>query len=214
MEAHRKRSISAESQARAVSNVVPLAERGRELSDAVLVKATLEGSGWAKEVLFKRHLRPTYGFAFRLLGGSEDLQDIVQESLTIAFGSLASLRDPQLFSSWLGRVVINTVRRTLRRRRLLRRLGLRGSAHQEQDVSHLTAPSAPPDAALEIEMLYRVLRRLPDKHRIALVLRRVEALTLPEIAQQMGASEASVKRWLSKAEAAFETQILHERSSP
>jgi RNA polymerase sigma-70 factor (ECF subfamily) len=213
MEAHRKRSIPAESYARAVSNVVPLAERGRELSDAVLVRATLEGSEWAKEVLFKRHLRPTYGFAFRLMGGSEDLQDIVQESLTIAFGSLSSLRDPQLFSTWLGRVVINTVRRTLRRRRLLRRLGLRG-AGLEQDVSQLTAPSAPPDAALEIEMLYRVLRRLPDKHRIALVLRRVEALTLPEIAQQMGTSEATVKRWLSKAEAAFEAQILHERPSP
>ena len=79
--------------------------------------------------------------------------------------------------------------------------------NEEHDFSHLASSTAPPDAALEIEMLYRLLEKLPTKHRIALVLRRVEGLTVPDIAEQMGASEASIKRWLGKAEAAVQTAI-------
>jgi RNA polymerase sigma factor (sigma-70 family) len=63
-------------------------------------------------------------------------------------------------------------------------------------------------------MLYRVLQKLPPKLRIVLVLRRVEGLTVPDMAEQMGTSEASIKRWLRKAEAALHDGIYGERKVP
>ncbi len=56
-------------------------------------------------------------------------------------------------------------------------------------------------------MLDRALQRLPEKPRTALVLKRVEACSIPQIATQMRVSESSVKRWLAKAEARLAREL-------
>ncbi len=185
----------------------PISDPGEGVPDASLVVAARGGSAWAKEALFRRHFRFASNFAFRLMGGDEDLSDVVQEAMAAALESLPSLRDPSLFSSWLGRVVINTVRHTLRRRRLLQRIGLRSKTPAQFDA--LISPSAPPDVAFELRVIYQALQRLPERPRIALVLRRVEAYSIPEIASQMSASTSSVKRWLDQADVQLAKELRH-----
>ena len=81
------------------------------------------------------------------------------------------------------------------------RLGLRTS--QPIVIDELIAPAAPLEAMLALGAIYRILETLPAKTRIALVLRRVEGRQLDEVAQLMGASLASVKRWLAQADRAL-----------
>ena len=61
--------------------------------------------------------------------------------------------------------------------------------------------AAPPDIAAELRAVYALLESLPIEERIALVLRRVERLEIPEIAEQMSLSVSTVKRRLNAAEA-------------
>ena len=63
---------------------------------------------------------------------------------------------------------------------------------------------APPDVATELRAVYGLLEKLPVEERIALVLRRVERLEIPEIAEQMGLSVSTVKRRLNAAEERLE----------
>lgn len=168
-------------------------------TDAGLVAAALEGDAKAKETLFRRHVGMASGLCFRLLGRDGELEDIVQESFTVAFASLHKLDRPQAFAAWLSAIVTHTTVATIRRRRLLTRLGLlRGEPVQ---IETLVAPAAPPDVVAELAAVYRLVATLPPKERVVLVLRRVEELSMQEIVEQTGWSLAAVKRALVRAEA-------------
>ena len=171
-------------------------------TDAALVADALAGDGKAKEALFRRYVGMASGLSLRLLGRDAELEDIVQESFSIAFGALPRLERPQAFAGWLASIVTRTTIATIRRRRLLSRLGLLRS--EPVQLETLIAPTAPPDIAAELSAVYRLVAGLPLKERVVLVLRRIEELSLQEIVDQTGWSLAAVKRALVRAEGLLE----------
>jgi RNA polymerase sigma-70 factor (ECF subfamily) len=138
------------------------------------------------------------GLAFRLLGRDDDIDDLVQESFLSALRGLDRLTQPQAFSSWLGSIVVRNAHKLLRRRRMLTRLGLRKPALI--DLEHVVSPSAPPSVAAELRRVYRCLDQLEPQARVALVLHRVDGLSIPDVAAQMQLSVSTVKRRLKIAE--------------
>lgn len=167
-------------------------------TDESLVLAACAGEREAKAALFRRHVRSASDLAYRLLGRDDELEDVVQESFVAAFSSLSKLTDPRAFKGWLTAIVTRTTIATIRRRRLLARLGF---VHVERvQIENVLAPNAPPDVLAELEAVYRSLDSLPANERVVLVLRRVEQLPLEEIARTTGFSLATVKRRLARAE--------------
>lgn len=178
--------------------VVPLRPSRDVRSDEALVRATLSGARGSFEELYRRHARMATGMAHRLLGGGHEVDDVVQDAFVTALSKLDSLRDPQAFARWLGTIVVHAARRRLRRRSLKARLlpGLRESV----DLDALIGAATPPDVALELRALYGALDSLGPEVAIALVLRRVEGMTIPEMAEAMNLSPATVKRRLKTGE--------------
>lgn len=168
-------------------------------SDAALVLAARAGEEWAREALFRRYVRLALGLAYRLLPRDADLDDLVQDSFFAAFQRLDRLSNPQAFQAWLSSIVVRTAGKRLRRRKLQMRLGLLRS--EPIDVDQVVSRNAPPDVGAELRAVYGLLDQLSVEERIALVLRRVERLEIPEIAEQMKLSTSTVKRRLSAAEA-------------
>jgi RNA polymerase sigma-70 factor (ECF subfamily) len=167
-------------------------------SDAALVVAARAGEKWAQEALFRRHARMVNGLAYRLLGRDQELDDLVQTAFMAAFRDLGRLAEPQAFGSWLASIVVRTTHKLLRRRKMLTRLGLREPAHVELDT--LLGASLPGTVQRELREIYGVLDALPSEARIALVLHRVDGLSIPEIAERMTLSQSTVKRRLRLAE--------------
>lgn len=187
---------------------VPVADApggASEGTDADLVRRARGGDEAALEALFRRHLTATRGFAYRLLGQERDLEDLVQEAFLVALSDLAKLREPELFGAWLRGIVVRLARTRLRRRRLLRSLGLWSS----RDDAHLVAISqgAPPDIAAELRAVYAVIQRLPPDTRMALVLSRVEELSVGEVASALAVSLSTAKRLLTRAEYELEIEL-------
>jgi RNA polymerase sigma-70 factor (ECF subfamily) len=168
-------------------------------TDAALVLAARAGEEWAREALFRRYARLALALAYRILPYDADIDDLVQDSFLYAFERLNGLTNPQAFQAWLSSIVVRTAGKRLRRRKLQIRLGLRGS--EPVDVDQVVSRAAPPDVAVELRAVYALLETLPVEERIALVLRRVERLEIPEIAEHMGLSISTVKRRLNAAEA-------------
>ncbi|MCB9600794.1 MAG: sigma-70 family RNA polymerase sigma factor [Sandaracinus sp.] len=185
--------------------VVPLRRvPSPEVTDAELVERALGGEARAKEALYRRHVRMVTGMAHRLLGGNE-VDDLVQDAFVAAFERLEDLRNPQAFAKWIGMIVVHTARKRIRRRRLKRRFFLERSPEAILDAR--VAPDAPPDVATELRALYGLLESLPADVRIALVLRRVEGMTVPEIAESMSLSPATVKRRLQDGEVLLSARL-------
>jgi RNA polymerase sigma-70 factor (ECF subfamily) len=178
------------------TNVVPLHKDG-ELPDATLVLEAREGEGWAKEALFRRHVRRVMALSYRLMP-EEDPEDLAHDVFVHALARLKSLSNPAAFGGWINSVTVSLVKMRLRKKRWLRRIGFAKS--EELDPETLVSKDAPDTVRIEVLDLYRAAKRLPEEERVALILQRVEGLELDQIAEQMGLSLATVKRRIAKAE--------------
>ena len=169
-------------------------------SDAALVVAARAGERWAQEALFRRHAPRLNRLAFRVLGRDDEIDDLVQDAFVAAFYTLDRLVEATSFASWIGAILVRQAYKKIRRRRLLAKLGL-GKAVAAIDLEAVVGSSATPEQAAELRAIYGVIDRMPADVRIALVLHRVEALSIKETADAMGVSSATVKRRVTEAEA-------------
>ncbi len=180
-------------------------------TDEELVLRARDDDRGAKQQLFTRYVRRTSGIVHRLMGQDRDLEDLVQDSFVQAFDKLHTLADPRAFGPWLFRIATGRVVDTLRRRSLLRRIGL--WPKEALDTEKLISTAASAEITAELQAVYSVLERFPADERVALVLRRVEELTLEEIASYTGWSLATVKRQLVRAELRLQALTEKERTS-
>ncbi|MEU1692701.1 sigma-70 family RNA polymerase sigma factor [Streptomyces hirsutus] len=65
----------------------------------------------AQDELVSAHLPLVYNIVGRALNGHPDVEDVVQETMLRALGSLGSLKDPGSFRSWLVAITMNQIRR-------------------------------------------------------------------------------------------------------
>jgi len=138
------------------------------------------------------------GLAFRIMGRDGDVDDLVQDSFLEALRHLERLDNPQAFASWLGSIVVRTAGKRLRKRSLLNRLGLRRATPIDADT--ILSHDAPPDVRADLSRLYASLDEMHHEARTALVLHRVEGMSLPEAANAMGISLSTIKRRIQTAE--------------
>lgn len=82
-------------------------------------------------------------------------------------------------------------------------LGLRH--HEPIDLDTLISASAPQDVQVELRAIYALVETLPPTTRLALLLRRVEGLSLEEVAAMLGVSLATAKRRIAEAERQLES---------
>jgi len=163
--------------------------------------------------------RKGYGIAYDLLGNRAEAEEAVQEALARACESIADLRDPAAAPAWFLRIVTTMCLRTLRRRRLRRRLfgwlpGKDGegdpvpaSASVAADTGHddiaermhATGGLAPREALVDHQALGAMLGRLDQlspQQRTALVLRYGHDLPVAQVADLIGVEVATVKTHL------------------
>jgi RNA polymerase sigma-70 factor (ECF subfamily) len=174
-------------------------QSGAGPSDAALVLSAAAGERWAQEALYRRYARLVNGLSLRLLPNRADAADLAQDAFVQAFQSVHRLENRDAFSSFLCSIVVRTAHKKVRRDRLMTRLGLR--RNEAPDLDAVVSRTAPPDAQVELRRIYAALSGLPAEDGIALLLRRVEGMTLGEIAEHLGRSLATVKRRVASAEA-------------
>ncbi|MFF2806358.1 sigma-70 family RNA polymerase sigma factor [Streptomyces sp. NPDC058000] len=75
------------------------------------VEAARAGDDVAREQLLSAYLPLIYNVVGRALDGHADVDDVVQETMVRVLESLAELREPASFRSWLVAIAMNQVRR-------------------------------------------------------------------------------------------------------
>jgi RNA polymerase sigma-70 factor, ECF subfamily len=172
-------------------------------AEAALVRAALAGDQSASERLYLACAPELSRWVSRVVLGSADTQDIVQDTFVAAFTQLKSLKQPEAFRGWLRTIALTHIRRRFRTQRLLRRLGF--APAEPFELESILSTDAPAEVVTEVRQVAALLRQLPADEALALVLRRVEGYRLEEIAEQLNLSLATVKRWLAAAEAHFQS---------
>jgi RNA polymerase sigma-70 factor, ECF subfamily len=157
---------------------------------------------------YRRFAPYVAAIAVRILGRSDELDDLVQDVFVEATRGIASLAEPQAIKGWLARITVRASVRKLRRRRLLRALHL--STEDAVDYDALAAPGATPEQRAMVARVYRALDALPAAERVAWVLRHVHGATLDEAALASACSLSTFQRRLRRASEQLELELPDE----
>lgn len=163
-------------------------------SDAELVLASRRGETEAFAQLVRRHRDRHARFAARMLGDTDDAEDVLQSVFMRAYRHLDRCDDPERFGAWLHRIVVNECR-TFATRRGQRELRF---VRDEVVLSGLAEAAESPDTALRAA-IDRAVQRLPPDQREAFLLKHVEELEYEEMAEVTGAGVSALKMRVKRA---------------
>jgi RNA polymerase sigma-70 factor (ECF subfamily) len=104
------------------------------------------------------------------------------------------------------RVTVSLAQKRLRKRRLLRWLGL-DRTESDLSLDTLATDAMPADRRAELTRIAAILETLPAPDRVAWTLHRVEGETLEAAAAACGCSLATVKRRIAAVEARLDRHL-------
>lgn len=158
--------------------------------DDELVRAAQQGDRLAFEALFRRHVQAVHARLTRLIGYSEEREDLVQQVFFRFHQSLPRFRGESSVATYLHGIVVHVAYEALRKRsRATRPL-------TEHELDRLVANDGTPEASArqreQLARIFRLLDRLKPKKRVAFVLHVIEGLPLTEVAALMRAEPRAV----------------------
>jgi RNA polymerase sigma-70 factor (ECF subfamily) len=162
----------------AMDDLVGAGPEGTPSPEERLVAAARDGDRAAFGRLYDRFFPMVHGLLLARVRRA-DVDDLVQDAFLQAMRRLGSLRSAEAFGPWLAAIARNRARDHWRRGDTTVELpeDIPGSAHPEGEAMTVLA----------------AIRRLPEAYRETLVLRLVEGMTGPEIAERTGLTPGSVR---------------------
>ena len=172
---------------------------------AGLLAADLDGSF---ETLVRAYQDRLYAFGLRLTGSPRDAEEIAQDTFVRAYRALARYPSDRVAAlrvrAWLFQIAVNVARNRARGIKV-RETTVGAPADDGSTFEPADDPRLGPEAVVERDEsrdeLARMLAALPERYRVAVVLRHVEELRYQEIAdvlvQPVGTVKANVHRGIA-----------------
>lgn len=153
--------------------------------DADLLARYARGDGAAAQVLTTRLTPRVFGQAMRMLGDGAEAEDVAQEAMLRLWRIAPDWREGEAqVSTWLYRVVANLCTDRLRKRKR--------AAVPLEDISEPADPTPSVEAHMQTrarnDALRAALAGLPERQRIAVMMRHFEEASNPQIATALGVS--------------------------
>lgn len=162
----------------------------REISDGDLARGLVAGESWAIGETWHRFAPMVIIMAERCLGSRAEAEDLSQEVFHRVFRKAKTLRDPNSLRSFVYSFAIRTLKTELRRKRLRAWLPL----DEPEVVVQSSCGILDIESRDLLRKFYRLLDKLAPRDRIVFTLRRMESMTVEEIASHMEISVSTVKR--------------------
>ena len=95
-------------------------QTGQKSIHSYLILKSQEGDRRAQNELFKLYADAMYNICRRMMGNEDDAKDALQDSFVHAFTKIKTLKNVDIFSAWMKRIVINQCINELKKKKLLR----------------------------------------------------------------------------------------------
>lgn len=182
-------------------------------SEKLWLARSREGDVESFEKLIERYQKTAYNVALRMMHHEEDAKDATQEALIKAFRSIQSFRGDSGFSTWLYRILVNTCKDELRKRRgntvSLEQGRQTESGYEAIDLADVTfAPEEVLKNQDTRQTINTAIQALPEQNRTAVILRDVQGYSYEDIGILLGCPVGTVKSRINRGR-----QLLKESLS-
>jgi RNA polymerase sigma-70 factor (ECF subfamily) len=179
-----------------------------DTGDDVLLARYARGDAAAARLLVARLTPVVFRHAARVLGDTAEAEDVTQEALVRLWKIAPDWEAGRAkVTTWLYRITANLCTDRLRKRR--------GVALD--DIAEPTDPTPGVEAQLQtqarMDALQAGLMQLPERQRQAVILRHIEGLANPDIAQILDISTEAVESLTARGKRALATIMAPQRDT-
>lgn len=171
--------------------------------DFTLMRAVQAGDMGAYNSLVSRYQDRLMNVIGRMLSSSEEAEDVVQETFVRVYQHRNSFNFHHCLSTWIYTIALNLARNELRKRRKFKFFDIDDMQGNESAFAvDPTVPSRMPEA------IQAALKTLPEKYRLAFVLRDMEELPYEEVAKVLNVPLGTVKSRVNRARLMLRESLL------
>jgi RNA polymerase sigma-70 factor (ECF subfamily) len=185
--------------------------------EKLLLKRAKAGDIESFEVLVKKHQSFIYNVALRVFRNTDDASDMAQEALIKAYKNISNFNEKSSFNTWLYRITINVCIDEQRKRK--NRIAIPLSANKDDDknsfIENIKDNNYTPEESFlrkeEIHALNSAINRLPENHKIIILLRDIKGLGYDEIGDILNIPKGTVKSKINRARQKLKEIIIEKR---
>jgi RNA polymerase sigma-70 factor, ECF subfamily len=197
-----------------------LSNQGGPITDNVLVKEFIDGNDAAFTQLVARYKDPIINYLNMMVGNYDVAADLSQETFIRVYQNISRYSNLYQFSTWIYRIATNLGIDEMRYRKRRGQVfykniwGNRQSADKKDDQAFeiKDVRRSPRDEVLRKEsgqILEDAIRSLPQKYRIAFIMKEVQELPYEEIAKVLNTSPGTIKSRLHRARELLQRKLEH-----
>lgn len=168
------------------------------------MEAALQGNANAFSALYESTQNNMYYLALKYMKNPDDAKDVLQDAYIKAWQSLPTLKDPEHFPAWLGRIVANTAKNML----VKKKPDLFSELEKEnEDGDEFVFQIEDENTSYQPELNYtqketqilvrELIDSLSDEQRFCILMYHLEGQSIKEIAETLDVSENTVKSRLN-----------------
>lgn len=162
----------------------------------LLVRQAKRGNHEAFIKLIQDYEGVLYNTAYRFLRNEEDVADVLQETIMIAFEKIKQVKDNRYFNTWLCKILINQCQKVLRNRQFFYELDDVTIEVKEKESNKL--------------FLDDLLINLDEPHSIVLMLYYYQGFSIKEISKILDEPVGTIKSRLSRGRQQLKDKKLKE----
>jgi len=177
-----------------------------KLQEIELIEKARSGDTESFSALVELHQERAIHAANALVGNLEDARDLAQEAFVKAYENLDRFESKSRFYTWLYRILANTCKDFLRKRKLRRSFSFWFGKENDEEIDPLTrVADASKNAEENLEnrelgfAVQNAVNTLPFRQKLVFTLRYIEGLSLEDISDSMNITIGAVKANLWQA---------------
>ncbi|MES1047646.1 sigma-70 family RNA polymerase sigma factor [Heyndrickxia oleronia] len=162
------------------------------------IKKAKKGDEKAFQQLIQEEKNKLFRIAYLYVKNENDALDIVQETVYKAFISIKQLKEPNYFSTWLTRILINCALDFIRKNKNIIPFA---------EVEDTSEERQPIEEKLD---LVEAIRKLENPYKTVIILRYYKDLTIKQIADLLNCPEGTVKTNIHRAISKLKLDLKEE----
>ncbi len=183
-----------------------------EVSDLNIFKEYQKNNRRGLELIYDRYKKYVYAIAFNYSGNKEDALDITQEVFISVFKAFGSFKEQYSILPWIKKITVNKCLNFLRSRK--ENVSLNETTDSGDELQNIIRSNEVTEASIECKdtkkALEEAIAKLPDRQRIAVLLRHMKQMKYEEIASTMKLPTGTVKTLIHNGRTALKDNLIKQ----
>lgn len=170
----------------------------------LIVNEAKKGNNLAFEALYNMTKDSSYFIAFSITKNEQDALDIMQDSYIKAFKGIETLNSPELFDNWIARIVSNTSKNYINKKKATLFADMGDNLPVEWDEELFNKDYIPHESIDTKEtsrLLMQIIDKLSEDKRLCILMYYYQDMSVKEIAEALELPVSTVKYKLLSARA-------------